>query len=296
MSMTRRDALRSLVTISIAAALPGVALANSLDWQAFRGDDRDFFRAPVLLTGTDEAILIDGSFNFPSGRALVDAIKASGKRLTTIFVSVNDPDYYFSLTEVVAAFPDARVIAAPETIALMRQKAQGKLDTWAPQLGENGPQVMDDIVFPEPFEGDHLMLESTRIDIITSRAMNDRRYLWVEDLQAVFGGVYAFDGLHVWTADTPTPQDRANWIAELDALIARSPKVVVAGHATRGGNNGIASLEFTRRYLLAFEEELAKADGSAGLIAAMTERFPGLGLAPALEVGAKVATGEMNWG
>ncbi|SET88440.1 MBL fold metallo-hydrolase [Paracoccus homiensis] len=296
MILTRRDALRSLVTVPVVAALPGAAFASPPAWQAYRGDDRDFFRAPVLLTGSDEAILIDGSFNFPSGRALVEAIRASGKRLTTIFVTVNDPDYYFSLTEVAAAFPQARVIAAPDTIALMRKKAQGKLEAWAPQLGENGPQTLDQIVFPQPFEGDHLMLEGTRIDIVTSQTMTDRRYLWVADLQAVFGGVYAFDGLHVWTADTPTPKDRANWIAELDALIARSPKVVVAGHAAGGTNNGMASLTFTRSYLLAFEEELAKATDSAALIAAMTIRFPDLGLAPALQIGAQVATGEMSWG
>lgn len=294
--LSRRSALLSLATAVTLPLLPRAAFAANLDWRATRGDDRDFFRAPVLLTGSEEAILIDGSFNFPAGRALVDEIRATGKRLTTIFVSVNDPDYYFSLTEVAAAFPEARVIAAPDTIALMRKKAQGKLDVWGPKLGENGPQTMGDLVFPKPFEGDHLKLENTRIDIVTSTTMADRRYLWVDELQAVFGGVYAFDGLHVWTADSPTPEDRANWVAELEALIARKPQIVVAGHAASGANNGVQSLEFTRAYLLAFEEELAAAADSAALIAAMRNRFPGLGLAPALEIGAKVATGEMRWG
>ena len=47
---------------------------------------------------------------------------------------------------------------------------------------------------------------------------------------------------------------------------------------------------------LAFEEELAKATNSAELIAAMTKRYPDAGMGVALQIGAKVATGEMKWG
>ena len=51
-----------------------------------------------------------------------------------------------------------------------------------------------------------------------------------------------------------------------------------------------------RDYLLAFEEELAKAKNSAALIAAMIQRYPNAGMGVALQIGAKVATGEMKWG
>jgi hypothetical protein len=59
---------------------------------------------------------------------------------------------------------------------------------------------------------------------------------------------------------------------------------------------GSAALTYTRGYLLAFEEELAKAKDSAALIAAMTARYPDAGMGVALQIGAKVATGEMQWG
>ncbi len=51
-----------------------------------------------------------------------------------------------------------------------------------------------------------------------------------------------------------------------------------------------------RDYLVAFEEELAKAADSAALIAAMTRRYPNAGMGVALQIGAKVAKGEMKWG
>jgi len=38
-----------------------------------------------------------------------------------------------------------------------------------------------------------------------------------------------FSGVHVWTADTPTKEQRAAWIANLDKIAARITAVVVAG-------------------------------------------------------------------
>ena len=53
-----------------------------------------------------------------------------------------------------------------------------------------------------------------------------------------------------------------------------------------------------RRYLwvVAFEEELAKAADGAARKAAMEKRFPNLGMGVALDIGSKVAKGEMSWG
>jgi hypothetical protein len=48
--------------------------------------------------------------------------------------------------------------------------------------------------------------------------------------------------------------------------------------------------------LRAFEAELAKADDSAVLIAAMSAHYPEAGMGVALQIGAKIATGEMKWG
>ncbi|MDB6181689.1 MBL fold metallo-hydrolase [Paracoccus fistulariae] len=295
--MTRRSALIGLGSVATLPLMSRLSLASTTpDWTALRGGEDDFFRAPVILTGQKEAILIDGSFTYAGGEAVVAALKASGKELTTIYVSVNDPDYYFSLKPIVAAYPDARVIAASDTVALIRQKAQAKLEAWGPVLGQNGPQTMNDLTFPQIDDSATLTLEGAQIQIVTSATMADRRYLYVPSLDAVLGGVYVFDDLHVWTADTPTPGDRAKWIAELDALIARNPDVVVAGHGAHPGNSGIPALEFTRDYLRNFEREVARAKDSAELIAAMTALYPDLGMMPALDIGARVAMGEMTWG
>jgi len=56
------------------------------------------------------------------------------------------------------------------------------------------------------------------------------------------------------------------------------------------------AIRYTRDYLVAFEEELVKAADSAALISAMTKRYPDAGMGVALQIGAKVAKGEMQWG
>ena len=298
--MNRRNFVQTAAAAGITTALAGCASAvtgaSRLQWQHFPADDKGFFRAPVLLSGDKEAILIDGGFSLPDGRAVAQAIKASGKQLSTIYVSQSDPDYYFSLGPIKAAFPAARVLAASDTIAAIRANVQKKIDTWAPQLKDSGPQTLADIVFPEAYDGPALSLEGNAIEIVQAQGMENRRYLWVPSLNAVFGGVLIFSGLHVWTADTPTQASRAAWVKNLEAIAARRPAAVVPGHLGTHGALDVSAVNYTRDYLLAFEQELARAANGDALIAAMNKRYPEAGIAAALQIGAKVAKAEMKWG
>jgi len=275
----------------------GHAAEAKLSWKHFPAGPNGFFRARVLLSGPTEALLIDGGFSYPDGRALVDAIKATGKKLTAIYISQSDPDYYFSLKPLRDAFPNAKVIAAAATLEAIKGSVEKKqLAVWGPKLKENGPQTLSDVVLPEAFDGVSLTVDGETVEIVAAEGLANRRYLWVPSLKAVFGGVMIFSGVHVWTADTPTAEIRAAWIANLDKIVARKPAVVVAGHTTAEAATDLSGITHTRAYLVAFEEELAKAKDSAGLKAAMGARFPNLGMDVALDIGSKVAKGEMKWG
>ena len=274
----------------------GRAAGTGLTWKHFPAGPNGFFRAPVLLSGPTEALLIDGGFTYPDGRALAEAIRGSGRKLTTIYVSQSDPDYYFSLKPVREAFPDAAVIAAQETVAAIKANVEKKLATWGPQLKENGPQTLADVVLPEPFDSPSLSVDGEAVEIVAAEGLANRRYLWVPSLNAVFGGVMIFSGVHVWVADTPTKEERAAWVANLDRIAARRPAVVVPGHLTPESATDVSAIDHTKNYLLAFEEELAKAADAAALKAAMEARFANLGMGVALDIGSKVVKGEMKWG
>lgn len=296
---TRRDFLKVIAAAGVVTLVgSGSALAaeTGLNWKYFPAGESGFFRAPVLITGAREAILVDSGFTFSDGKALAEAIKTTGKTLTTIYISQSDPDYYFSLAPIKAAFPDARVIAASATVAAIKGNVDKKLATWGPKLKENGPQTMADIVMPKAFDGRTLSLEGETIEIVDADGLANRRYLWVPSLSAIFGGVMVFSGVHVWTADTASAEARAAWVKNLDAMAARKPVTVIPGHLAPGAATDVSAITYTRNYLLAFEEELARAAGSAELIAAMTRRYPDAGMGIALQIGAKVAMGEMKWG
>lgn len=287
------------MTAAIAAAFApaklGRAAESRLSWKHFPAGPNGFFRAPVLLTGATEALLIDGGFTLSDGRALADAIKTTGKTLTTIYVSQSDPDYYFSLGPVREAFPDAKVLAASETLAAIRANVAKKVEVWKPQLGSNGPQTVAEVVMPEAFDGPALAVDGETVEIIGVEGLANRRYLWVPSLGAVLGGVMVFSGVHVWVADTPTAKERAAWIANLDRIAARRPAIVVPGHMAPDAQTDASAIEHTRAYLVAFEEERARTRDGAALKAAMEARFPGLGMGVALDIGSKVAMDEMRW-
>lgn len=293
--------MKTMLATGLAAAFGAAGLGNAagskLTWKHFPAGQNGFFRAPVLLSGPSEALLIDGGFSYPDGRALADAIKATGKKLTAIYVSQSDPDYYFSLKPVLEAFPATKVLAASDTIAAIKGNVEKKLAVWGPQLKENGPQTLADIVMPEAFDGQSLTVDGETVEIVPAEAgLANRRYLFVPSLNAVFGGVMIFSGVHVWTADTQAKEQRAAWVATLDKISARKPSVVVAGHMVPEAATDVSGIEHTKAYLLAFEEEVTKAADAAALKTAMEARFPGLGMGVALDIGSKVAKGEMKWG
>lgn len=297
--LTRRKSLNLAVTAFGLASLPPAmvrAATNELEWRYFQADAAGFGRTPVLLTNEHDAVLIDGGFTLPFGRDVAAAVKATGKRLTTIFVSRSDPDYYFSLRPIVEAFPTARVIAKPATVQAIKANVADKLKIWAPQLKENGPRTLADVIIPEASDVSSVGLEGSEIEIVEVPDMHDRRYIWVPSLEAVFGGALINSGIHVWVADTPSPDARTSWVKALDTIAKRKPKIVVPGHQSEGAEQGIAAINFTREYLLAFEEEMGRSADSGSLIAAMKKRYPDLERVGSLELGARVAKGEMKWG
>ncbi len=249
-------------------------------------------KTATLVTGESEALLIDAAFTRADGHRLAAEVLDSGRKLTTVFVSHADPDFYFGAEVIADAFPDADFVATPLVIEHIRDSYEGKLKAWA-ALGANLPTRLVGLT---PLTGD-LTLEGHRFELKGGPvSLPDRHYLWQAEHRALLGGVLLFQQEHVWVADTPTPGDRAVWIGLLDDMAALEPELVVAGHRLPGTAANASAITATREYLLAFEEELAAAADGAALTEALVKRYPGHGMLIAAQIGAKVAKGEMKWG
>ncbi|WP_063654155.1 hypothetical protein [Candidatus Arsenophonus triatominarum] len=66
-------------------------------------------------------------------------MRNSCKKLTTIYISHSDPDYYFALEVITNAFPNAKVLATAETVKAIKATKDGKLADWGPILKEQAP-------------------------------------------------------------------------------------------------------------------------------------------------------------
>lgn len=246
----------------------------------------------TLITGEREALLVDAGFTRADGHRLAAKVLDSGKTLTTVFVSHADPDYYWGAEVLADAFPHAKLVATPPVIEAINQKYDSKLKAWEP-VGVNRPTRLVDL---EPVT-DAVELEGHRFELKGGHpAIPDRHYLWQPEAQAVLGGVLVFSDEHVWTADTPRPEQRAAWIGLLDEMAALQPQLVVPGHRLPGAAADVTGIRYTRDYLTFFGDAIEKAADGAALKRTLVERYPDSGMLIAAEIGSKVAKGEMQWG
>ncbi|MGE6196165.1 Vmh family MBL fold metallo-hydrolase [Aeromonas media] len=281
-----------LRTLTLATTLlGGAALASPLTVTVYNPGDKAIF--PVsseLVTGDKEAILIDAQFGVNDGKALVDLIKQSGKRLTTVYISGGDPDFYFGLEPIKAAFPDVKILASQHVVDHIKQTKDAKLAYWGPILAEQAPKTL---IVPQVMTASHLTLDGEKIEI---KEMNTpSAYLWAPSIKTAFGGVPVYSGVHVWMADSQTKAARAQWMQVLDGMLALQPERVIPGHFLGTEPKGTEAVTFTRDYVQRFEQALATAKHSDQLIDGLKKAFPSLPVDDGLAIGAKVNMGEMKW-
>lgn len=285
--------LRGLMLACV--ALTGQALAaEPLQLDVYNpGHEAIFPVSSVIVSGEKDAVLVDAQFGKAQAEQVVERLRAGGKRLTTIYISHGDPDYYFGLDTLTQAFPKAKVVASAATVAHIRQTMDAKLAYWGPQMGADKPARL---VVPEVLEGHRLTLEGQALDVVgLDGPQPDRSFVWIPSIKAVVGGVVVSEHIHVWMADTLSAKSHADWLGTLKRIEQLAPRTVVPGHYLGQSSRSLAAVRFTADYIQAFDAETAKAKDAAALVAAMKKRYPDLADESSLELGAKVAKGEMKW-
>lgn len=256
--------------------------------------DESLNKTSTLVTGETEALVVDAGFTRADGHRIVAAALDSGKQLTTVVVTAGDPDFYFGAEVIADAFPEAVFLAPVDVIEHIQHSYQGKLQAWA----HLGPNLPTRLVAMAPLTEPTLIVDGVTIEVRRgSDLLGDRAwYLFEPESRTLFGGVLLFEGLHVWTADSATPELRAEWIRVLNDLEALAPSYVVAGHRAAGAPTDLTAIAHTRAYLENFEKVVAASVDAAEAEASLTSAYPDAGLTIAARLGTKVAKGEMTWG
>ncbi|AYO39583.1 MBL fold metallo-hydrolase [Serratia sp. P2ACOL2] len=290
-----KKSLLTLAFAGIATVSTFATAANTLTMEVYNPGEKSVF--PVsseIISGKHEVALIDAQFQRNDAEALVKKIKATGKKLTTVYISHSDPDFYFGLDVIKAAFPEAKIIASPGTIEEINATKDGKVAYWGPILKDNAPKA---VVVPQALQGDSFTVDGQKVEVKgLTGPTPERTYVWIPALKTVVGGVpVAGDNIHPWIADNQTVESRAHWQQTLEGIKALKPEVVVPGHFLPGADLTLKSVTFTQNYLTTLEAELPKAKDSAALVAAMKKHYPDLKDESSLELSAKVLKGEMKW-
>ncbi|PWI81864.1 MBL fold metallo-hydrolase [Enterobacter sp. CGMCC 5087] len=244
----------------------------------------------TLVSGPKEAVLFDAQFSVKDGEALVEKIRRSGKTLNKIVITSGDPDFYFGLQPLVKAFPNAKVVATQHVVDHIKATKDAKLAFWGPQMKDGAPT---ELVVPQVLASTTFMVDGEKVDI--EQPDSYAAYVWIPSAKTILGGTGVAWGIHVWTADTQTPESRKQWQETLENMTAHKPERVIPGHYLGTPPAGTGAVDFTRDYLQRFEKALAAHKDSAGVINTLKKQYPGLADESSLELSAKVNTGEMKW-
>lgn len=292
-TLTRLVATAVGLGLVVAAGGAAAQTAAPLGLKVYNAPAGSFHVNAVVISGKTEALVIDTGFTRADALRIAADVLDAGRTLKTILVSNADPDFYFGAETLQTLFPRAQVVATPAVRSRIESKLAAKLAFWGPKMGANAPQRP---VVPDELKGTSLTVDGEAIELRgTAGELAHRPYVWIPSLKAIAGNIAVFGNLHVWTADTQQPGERRAWLAQLDEMQALQPALVVPGHMAAGTPLDASAIRYTREYLLRFEVETPKAGSGAALIEAMHKAYPQAGMPLALDIGAKVAKGEMKW-
>ncbi|SDT44579.1 hypothetical protein SAMN05216490_3509 [Mucilaginibacter mallensis] len=266
---------------------------SSLKLQVYNASENSFGVASVIISGKTDAVLIDAQFTLADADKVAQEIKNSGKKLTAIYVSYGDPDFYFGLEVFKKYFPEVTAYASSATVEHIKATAQKKLEVWGGQLGN---KVTSNVILPQVLKGNSIELEGQKLEIVGLEEFPNKTFVWIPSIKTVVGGINVFGTtFNLWMADAQTADARKQWINVLDKIEALHPAIVIPAHANNASPFDISAVKHTKTYIEFYEEALKTNKTSAALVAAVKEKYPALTFDIALQIGAKVNTGEMKW-
>jgi hypothetical protein len=91
------------------------------------------------------------------------------------------------------------------------------------------------------------------------------------------------------------PDELKQWIKDVDKIEKLGAEVIIPGHQKPGMQFDRSSLDFTREYCFATEEEKARTESVGDFYYAMANRFPQANLFISNYMNANVFKGDMDW-
>ena len=230
--------------------------------------------ASTLIYGKQDAVLVDTFMTVKQADALVNWVATSGKNLTTIYITHGHGDHWFGISALLERFPNAKAVATPDVVKVMRQHASPEIleKVWKP--GFPG-QIPDRLVIAEELKGNIIKLEGHDL-VAVELGHTDTDYttcLHVPSIGLVVAGDAAYNDVHLYLAESNV-KTRREWISALDKIESLNPRAVIASHKRPDNEDNPRIIEETRQYIRDFDRIAEMTTTSQELYDKMLELYP----------------------
>ena len=226
----------------------------------------------TLIFGQRDAVLVDAFLTVEQAAALVEWVAASGKNLTTIYVTHGHGDHFFGIGAVLNRFPNARAMATPDVVKSMRQQVSPVSSFWSARYPS---QIPERLVIAEELKGNVIQLEGREL-VVVELGHTDTDHttcLHVPSADLVVAGDAAYNEVHLYLAES-NADTRREWIAALDTVESLKPRTVIAGHKKPEKNDSPRILGETRQYIRDFDRLAEMTTTARELYDEMLQLYP----------------------
>jgi glyoxylase-like metal-dependent hydrolase (beta-lactamase superfamily II) len=231
----------------------------------------------TLVYGSSEALLIDAQHIRTDVAALGDLIERTGRRLTTIYVTHGHADHWYGAGELVARFPEARLVATPPVLEYIHQAADVEAQQWAAMFGD---RVVKPTAIPEALNGLTFEVDGHEVRIVEVGQGDIRpsTVVHIPTIDTVVAGDVVYNQIHAMLG-LSGPGGWERWIQSVDAVEKLSPQMIVCGHKKPESSDREVDrmLDETRAYISDFAEGAQSRDSAEELIGLMKSKYPDFG-------------------
>ena len=180
--------------------------------------------ASTLISGAEDAVLVDPGFTTEQARALGDWVASKDRNVTDIFITHGHGDHWFA-TGLLAERFGARVVATEGTIGQMHANVAARPFVWDKVYPGIPPSPVTAVTVPDnrfTLEGhDLVIVEVGHTDTDATSVLH------VPDLGLVVAGDVIYNGAHLYLSETrsrasTTGARRSTWSSRW-ALAPSSP-------------------------------------------------------------------------
>ena len=228
----------------------------------------------TLISGKRDAVFVDTFITAEQADILVEWVAASGKNLTTIYVTHGHGDHFFGIGALLDRFTSAKAVTTPDVVKLMRRQASPDVlaSFWNPLFPG---QIPHRLVIAEELKRNVIDLEGRDLVVVEvgHTDTDNTTCLHVPSVGLVVAGDVAYNDVHLYLAES-NAQTRREWIAALDKIESLNPRAVIAGHKRPGNDDSPGIIEETRQYIRDFDRVAGKTTTARGLYDEMLELYP----------------------